>query len=488
MCYALENLKPKGFFKWFEEITRIPHGSGREEKMAAFLENFAAERGLLCLRDEWNNILIRVPATPGYEKEPSILLQGHMDMVWAKDDTATIDLETDPLELCIDGNKLTAKGTTLGADDGVAIATMLAIADDDTIAHPALEFFCTVDEETGLIGMRNADFSMIKSRRMINLDAGDSHEICVSAVGAKMAVFEKKFAVCTQKGLQQLHLNLFGGLGGHAGIVAHKNRACCINIMGELLFMLSKKMPVYFAEIIAEGPSIHGDCQTCVSVPAERAAEAEKLLQTHFREINGRYQKSDPNLQFAVSVQKESKAVLSAEDSDNIIRAMFLLHTGVRKSDADDLSIIITSITFSKISLQDGQFNGAYSIRSLDDSVRDMWYCRTEELLGMMGFRVAIQHEFTSWPGSDKVMMQERFAQEHRRLFGEDIKILHLHASIEVNILMEQIPDMDAVGIQPTAVDFHTPKETLFIDQVQPFWDLLLAVLARKDELSSNLY
>lgn len=481
MPYTLENLKPKGFFKWFEEITRIPHGSGHEEKIAAFLESFAKERGLVCIRDKMNNVLIRVPATAGYENEPPILLQGHMDMVWAKDSTATIDLETDPLELCISGNKLKAKGTTLGADDGVAIATMLAIADDSTIAHPELEFLCTVDEETGLIGIRNADLSVIKSRRMINLDAGNSHQICVSAAGAKMVSFEKKFDTCAKEGLTQLHLNLFGGLGGHAGILSHKNRACCINIMGELLYTLRREMPVYLAEIIAEGPSIHGSCEVYVSVPAVRAAEAENILQKQFREINGRYQKTDPNLTFEVSAQDTDKGILSAEDSANIIRAMFLLHTGVRKSDAEDLRIIITSITFSKISLIAGAFSGAYSIRSLDNSVRELWYYRTEELLRMLGFAVTVKHEFTAWPGSEHVVMQNRFAQAHKRLFGEDINILHLHASIEANVLIGQIPEMDAVGIQPTAVDFHTPDETLFIDQVQPFWDLLLAVLAQKD-------
>ena len=189
--YALENLKPKGFFKWFEEITQIPRGSGHEEKLSAFLINFALERGLSYIKDGLGNILIRVPATAGYEKEPSILLQGHMDMVWAKDRTATIDLKKDPLELCVSGNCLKAKGTTLGADDGAAIATMLAIADDDNIAHPQLEFLCTVQEELGLIGIRNADLSPIKSRRMINLDSGSSHEICVSSVGAKLVSFVK---------------------------------------------------------------------------------------------------------------------------------------------------------------------------------------------------------------------------------------------------------------------------------------------------------
>ena len=481
MAYLLEGLKPAGFFKWFEEITRIPHGSGHEEKLAAFLERFAAERGLECLRDPLNNILIRIPATPGYENEPSILLQGHMDMVLAKDETATIDLETDPLALCISGNRLTAKGTTLGADDGVAIATMLAIADDASIAHPALECLCTVEEETGLIGIRNADLSVIKSRRMINLDAGSSHEICVSSVGMKMLSFEKVFDCCPRTGLTQLQLKLFGGLGGHAGIECHKNRACCISIMGELLFMLSREMPVYLAEIKTEGPSIHGACDACIGVPTGQAAEAEALLQNLFREINRRYIKSDPGLQFTVALRQEQASVLSTEDSINIIRTMFFLHTGVRKSDEENLHKIITSVTYSKISLRQGEFHGACSIRSLDESLSNLWYSRIEELLGMLGFRVRIVHQFAPWPGRGNTVMQERFAKAHKQLFGTELQILHLHASIEANVLIGQIPEMDAVGIQPTAVDFHTPKETLFIDQVQPFWDLLLAVLAQKE-------
>ena len=480
MADTLKGLKPEGFFKWFEEISRIPHGSGHMEKMADFLENFAIERGLSCVRDEWDNIFIRVPATAGYENEPSVLLQGHMDMVWAKDETATIDLQTDALELCIDGNKLKAKGTTLGADDGAAIATMLAIANDASIAHPELEFLCTVDEETGLIGMRNADLSIIKSRRLINIDAGNSHQICVSSVGAKMVRFEKNFDVHDDDACQ-LRVNVFGGQGGHAGIMSHKNRACCINIMGELLFLLGKQMPIALAEITANGPSIHGDCQAIVSVPASACEHAQRVLRAAFDEIAVRYKTSDPNLQLEVTECQSAKRVLSEEDTKNVVRAMFLVHTGVRKSDEADLNIIITSVTFSKVSLKDGVFQAAFSIRSLDDSVRQLWFCRLQELLAMLGFEAVVQHEFTAWPGNGCGVMQTRFAEAHKRLFGEDIKILHLHASIEANIIIGNFPDMDAVAIQPTAVDFHTPEETLFIDQVQPFWDLLLDVLATKD-------
>ena len=481
MSDCLEGLKPAGFFKWFEEICRIPHVMGHEEQISLFLESFAKERGLACVRDEMGNILIRVPATEGYENEPSILLQGHMDMVGARDDTATVDPITDPLELCLEGNKLKAKGTTLGADDGVAVAAMLAIADDPTIPHPELELLCTVQEEVGLVGIRNFDMGLIRSRRMVNLDAGSTHEMCLSAAGGRIVRFEKQYACQTADDTALLHLSMQGGLGGHAGILAHKNRACCINAMGELLFLLSQEIPVALAEITADGPAIHGSCEACIRIPAADAERAASLLEAQFRVIKERYKVTDPNLEFAACVQDGDKAALSPEDSVNIIRVMFLIHTGVRKSDAEDLDIIITSVTFSAISLVDGMFTGKYVVRSVEDSVGLLWHRRMEELVRMLGFTSNLVHEYPAWPIGGNCVMQSRFAQEHKRLFGSEIRGLHEHASIEVNVIMRSIPDMDAVAIKPTMTGMHTPAETLYVDEVQPFWDLLLAVLARKD-------
>ena len=478
---SLKGLKPEGFFKWFEEICRIPHVMGHEEKISLFLENFAKERGLQCVRDEMGNILIRVPATKGYEHEPSILLQGHMDMVGARDDTAAVDPETDPLELCLEGSTLKAKGTTLGADDGCAVASMLAIADDPTIPHPELELLCTVQEEVGLVGIRNFDMGLIRSRRMVNMDAGSTHEMCLSAAGGRIVCFEKQYACRALDGTALLHLSIRGGLGGHAGLLAHKNRACCINAMGELLFLLSQEMPVALAEITADGPAIHGSCEAYIRVPDGDTARAASLLEAQFRVIKARYTQTDPNLEFAVCVQDGDKASLSPEDSANIIRVMFLLPTGVRKSDAEDLNIIITSVTFSAISLVDGSFSGKYVVRSVEDSVGLLWHRRMEELVRMLGFASTLEHEYPAWPRGGNCVMQTRFAREHQRLFGREIRGLHEHASIEVNVIVHSIPDMDAVAIKPTATDFHTPAETLYIDEVQPFWDLLLAVLACKD-------
>ena len=481
MGYLLKKLKPEGFFKWFEEITRIPHVMEHEEKISLFLESFAKERGLSCVRDAMGNILMRVPATEGYENEPPILLQGHMDMVAAADNTATVNLETDPVELCLDGNRLKAKGTTLGADDGSAVATMLAIADDPTIPHPELELLYTVQEEVGLVGILNFDMGLLRSRRMINLDAGNSHEICLSAAGGRIGAFEKQYTCSTAEGTALLRLNIQGGLGGHAGILAHKNRACCINAMGELLFNLNREMPVALAEIIAEGPAIHSCCETYIKVPAGDAPRAMSMLEEQFRVIAERYSRSDPGLEFTVCVQDGDKPSLSPEDSANIIRIMFLLHTGVRKSDEEDLNIIITSVTFCSISLADGFFKGTYCVRSVEESVGMLWFRRMEELVRIFGFGTTIEHEYPAWPRGGSRVMQSRFVQEHKRLFGSEISRPHEHASIELNVIIRSIPNMDAVAIQPTAVDFHTPDETLYVDEVQPFWDLLLAVLARKD-------
>ena len=235
------------------------------------------------------------------------------------------------------------------------------------------------------------------------------------------------------------------------------------------------------AEITAPGPAIHGSCETEIRIPSGNVQQAAALLEAQFAVIKERYSQTDPNLEFTVCVQEGDKAAVSVEDSGNIIRTMFLLHTGVRKSDAEDRNIIITSVTYSSISLVDGAFTGRYVVRSVEESVGLLWHRRMDELVRMLGFTTAIEHEYPAWPMGGACVMQSRFAREHKRLFGREIRRLHEHASIETNVIVGQIPDMDAVAIQPTAVDFHTPEETLFVDEVQPFWDLLLAVLARKD-------
>jgi len=360
------------------------------------------------------------------------------------------------------------------------VAYALAILDDPAIPHPELELLCTVQEEVALVGIRNFDLGLIRSRRMINLDAGNSHTMCLSAAGGRIVRFEKRHVCLPGTETALLHLHIRGGLGGHAGILAHKNRACCINVMGELLFLLSRELPVALAEITADGPAIHGSCEAYIRIPSGEADRAASLLEAQFHVIAERYSQTDPDLEFSVCAQACDKPALSPEDSANIIRAMFLLHTGVRKRDADDPSIVITSVTFSSISLLDGVFKGKYVVRSVEDSVGLLWHHRMEELLRILGFTVSPEHEYPAWPRGGKRVMQSRFAQEHRRLFGSEIRRLHEHASIEANVILRGIPDMDAVAIQPTAVDFHTTDETLFIDEVQPFWDLLLAVLAQK--------
>ena len=478
---SLKGLKPESFFKWFEEICRIPHVMRHEEKLSLFLEGFAKERGLPCVRDGMGNVFIRVPATEGYENEPPILLQGHMDMVGTKDETSTVDPETDPLELCVEGNRLKAKGTTLGADDGVAVAVMLAIADDPTIPHPELELLCTVQEEVGLVGIRNFDMGLIRAKRMVNLDAGSTHEICISAAGGRIVTFEKQCACSVADDTVLLHLNVQGGLGGHAGLLAHKNRACAINIMGELLFLLNREMSVALAEISADGPAIHGSCEAYIRLPAGDTARAVSLLEGQFPIIKERYSKTDPGLKFAVCLQDGDKSALSPEDSESIIRAMFLIPTGVRKSDAEDLNIIITSVTFGAVSLADGFFKGKYVVRSVEDSVGLLWHRRMEELVRMLGFTATLEHEYPAWPRGGSCVMQSRYDRAHWQLFGSGIRCLHEHASIEVNVIVESIPEMDAVATKPTMTGLHTPAETLYIDEVQPFWDLLLAVLAQKD-------
>ena len=224
----IENLEPQAFFRWFAAISQIPHESKKEEKLIAFLTDFFESRKISVEKDKLGNVLARLPATPGYEDQPAILFQAHMDMVCRKDDGVEFDFDNDPIELVIDGNLLRANGTTLGADNAVGMATMLAIADDPELPHPVLELLFTVCEEQGMVGIKNFDFTKIKARRMINMDCGDSHVIAICSAGKIQTEIHRQYELTPVSEEEKvLRVRIDGGLGGHSSLCADKNRCCC---------------------------------------------------------------------------------------------------------------------------------------------------------------------------------------------------------------------------------------------------------------------
>ena len=479
MMKGLEGRKPELFYKWFQRICQIPHPSFHEERLCDFLVEFAEERGLEYVRDSMNNLLIRVPATEGYEDVPSYLLQSHMDMVPVADEGVEFNFLTDPIRLRVMDNELRATGTTLGADDGGGVAAMLSFADDPQVMHPELELLFTVQEEVGMGGARSFDFRQIKSRRMVNFDSGRTHDLCVSSAGSSTYAVQQQLATERAEG-DVLKIVIRDGLGGHAGLDIHKNRACAGNVMGELLHLLGKQLPIRIAAIKSRGTGILPRCDAEIVVPSGSYADVKKVLETAFAAANKRYVLSDPNLCCQIKRTGNCADALSEADSIRVKDLLFLFRTGLRKCDAEDPSIILGSGSIMKVCLTEGYLDFAYAVRAVEDSVLDQYAEATAEILRLLGLEWSIAEQYGGWPmqrGSELVAL---FDRKHQEVFGYSAGHRFVHGGIEVGHVIAAIPDMDAIAVNLPMAHAHTTDELLYLDQVPDFWALLTAVLAEK--------
>lgn len=480
-CYA-----PQKFFYWFEKITQIPRPSFHEAKICDFVEAFAVSHNLAYYRDETHNILLRVPATAGYENEPPILLQSHMDMVAQKEDGVAFDFTRDPIRLTVSGNELRAKGTTLGADDAGGMAIMLAIADSPDLPHPALELLFTAQEEVGLLGIQKFDCSLLRSRRMINLDCGRMHNISVSSAGALGSVAEETFETTAAEGTL-LRVKISGGIGGHSGLEIHKNRACAANILGELLMEAGKAYALRLVSMDTPRPAILGEINAAFLVEKEQAAPVCQAITETFARIRQRYTVTDPALHLEICAEDAvSCDVLSQYDSMRAIRLLFMLRTGVKKHDAEDPSIILTSAVINAVKLASGQFLLEYTVRAVEDQEKSLHGAIAKETFSLLDFSMRVTKDYPGWPKQPHSEMVALVDKVHQDIFGYLPGHQYIHGGIEVGVIAGALGQMDAVGMLTSMANAHTPKEVLYIDQVPDYWKLITAVLAEKVSAASE--
>lgn len=473
MAYeCLKGLQPADFFHWFGEVSRIPRGSGGEQQMVEFLRQFAADRSLPCSVDEALNVLIRVPASQGYETQPSFLFQAHMDMIWKKDPGVEFDFETQPIPLQVEDDRLTANGTTLGADNAVGLATMLAIADGD-YPHPELELLFTSREEVGMLGARAFDYSVIRSRQMLNMDCGDSHVLCVTSAGSTVCHVSGTFPMEPVTEGKCLHLRPVGGRGGHSGLCANMGRGCAANLLGDLLLQL----PVRYCSFRGQG-AILKECEAVVILPEEISVHA---LQDRFDRLASIYADTDPDWRLEVKPAVADSA-LSVADSEKLSLALSTLRTGQFRADGNDQRLILTSGHIGSFSLVFGDFALDFAVRSALDADADSLIARYTATLRHLGITMEVLDRKTGWREDRDSQLRQRFQTLHKRLFGAEMELERVHGGIETGVIKGAIPDMDAVGLAPTARGAHTTGEYLLLKEVQPYWDLITAFLKEKQK------
>lgn len=478
---VLENLQPQKVFHFFEEICNIPHGSRNTKPISDYLVQFAKDRDLTCYQDELNNVIIKKDATAGYEASEPIIIQGHMDMVCEKENDCDIDFEKDGIRLMIDGDFVTADGTTLGGDDGIAVAYALAILDSDDIPHPALEVVITVDEEIGMLGAFDMDLSMLKGHKMLNIDSDVEGHFLTSCAGGMSLIADIPVKRTTQVGLAA-EIVLTGLVGGHSGSEIDKEHGNADILMGRVFSALADVTP--FGVITMAGGlkdnAIPRECKAAILLPEESLATACDAVKALEAALKNEYIKSDAGIQILVQPMGIQKAdILDYASVNRVLCYLRMVPNGILHMSQVMPGLVETSLNLGILELTDEALHTVTSIRSSVSSRKEDVKNRVAMVVELLGGEITIEGDYPAWEYKDKSDVRTEIAAVYKDLFGEEPVFEAIHAGLECGIFSEKIKDLDCVSFGPNNYDIHTPKEHLSISSTERMWRLILEFLKR---------
>jgi len=483
---SIEKLYPEKVFHYFAEISKIPRASKKEKEISDWLVKFAKERKLKVIQDEHYNVIIKKKATEGYEDFSPLILQGHMDMVWEKNKDTEFDFSTQGIELVIDGDFLKANGTTLGADNGIAIAYALAILDSDDIKHPALEVVITTDEEDGMSGVANLDFDEFDGKTLINLDTEEYGEVYVSSAGGTRT--ETKFIFETKKignGYTPISIEVKGLSGGHSGAEIHKNLGNSIKILSEVLYHLSKKYEMSLIHIDGGGKvnaiPREAVAEIAVKLDGDSIDEFKKLAELAFENILKDFKVSDKSPILAIEKIEEKNLGISLGDTLNIINFLHEVPNGVLEMSKHIEGLVETSINIGFISTEIVDGNVKIRIKSLARSMaNDPLNKLVEEITDLTrkhDANIKIAASNPSWEYKEDSKIRELIAKSFKEITGNEPVIKAIHAGLECGVFTQNIKGADVVSIGPNIYGAHTPEERMDIKSVDETWEWLLKIL-----------
>ena len=472
----LAGLEPASVFGYFEEICSMPHGSRNTKQISDYLVDFAKSHELRYIQDDADNVIIFGDATPGYEDHAPIILQGHMDMVCEQDADCTIDMTKEGLDVTHDGNVVFARGTTLGADNGIAVAMGLALLSDKTIPHPPIELLITSDEEIGLLGAAAADLSELKGKALINLDSEGEGVFTVSCAGGCVATIglpvdrHAVYGPC-------IRLVVDGLQSGHSGADIHRNRANANKVMGEFMSRIQKLMPLCLTSLAggAKDNVIPGSCQAtlvAMGINLERINDVAEQLQAEIRE---QYDEPNATVQ-AFDVDALGGNSLSTQSTAKVIELLCAAPNGVQSWSQDIEGLVQTSLNMGVVKLGD-RLNVTLSVRSSVNSEKQELLAQLKKLAEMFDADYAEDGAYPAWEFKKESRLRDVMVSTYKDLFDKEAKVEAIHAGLECGLFTEKIPGLDCVSIGPQMHDIHTSRERLEIGSTQRTWEFLLAVL-----------
>ena len=473
----LEHLEPKSVFTFFEALCAIPHGSGNTKELSDYLVSFARARGLEHYQDGLNNVILIKEASPGYEMSEPVILQGHMDMVCEKAPDCPKDMEKEGLELAVEGDTVYAVGTTLGGDDGIAVAMMLAALDDDALPHPRLECVFTVDEEVGMEGAAGLDVSPLRGRRLLNLDSEDEGVFTVGCAGGNrthcvLPVKREPFTGIV------VTITVEGLIGGHSGVEIHKGRANASMVLGRALYAASRATALRLVSVSGglKDNAIPVSARAVVSVADAEAACC--VLERLSAALRNEYAVTDPGIFLTFRPGGEG-VPMDQPSTGRVLCFLTNCPNGVQVMSADIEGLVQTSLNLGVLTTAETEVEASFCVRSSVDSQKAMLVDRLRCLTEQLGGGIRVTGDYPGWQYRHDSPLRELLTEVYKEQYGEAPTVEAIHAGVECGLFCGKIPGLDCVSIGPDLTDIHTCRERMHIASVQRTWALVTQTLRR---------
>ncbi|BCJ95205.1 aminoacyl-histidine dipeptidase [Anaerocolumna cellulosilytica] len=469
----------KKVLHYFNEISAVPRGSKNNTAISNYLVEYAKSHGLEYVQDEYENVVIIKEASKGYENAPAVIIQGHMDMVCEKTNDCTHDFLTEGIDLFVDGDYIHADRTTLGADNGIALAYSLAFLEDETLKHPRIEAIFTTDEEVGMDGAIGLDVSILKGKYLINVDSEEEGSLLISSAGGLTATCELPVKRINEKGLK-VHLSISELQGGHSGAEIHKNRTNATKLMARLLFELKDSTDFYLADLAGglKDNAIPREASSYIVVESKELDALQETVKSLTAKYKNELVTSEPGLTIDVAVQEEGKySVLHPTSFEKLLFLLLNTPNGVQVMSSDISGLVESSLNLGIFKMEEEKAVYCFSVRSSVNSYKQFICSRLQYMANFLGGEFYVRGQYPAWEYKKESFLRDHMCKIFKEQYGREAKLEAIHAGLECSFFAEKIPGVDIVSLGPDMNDIHTPKERLSISSAIRVYQYLEKVI-----------
>ena len=479
---SIRSLKPNGLWNHFADLNAVPRPSKKEERVIEFMMNFGKELGLETTKDSIGNVIIKKPGSLGMEDKKTVILQSHLDMVHQKNGDTTFDFDSQGIRMRVKGDWVDADGTTLGADNGIGVATIMATLSAKDIAHPPLEALFTIDEETGMTGAKEMDGSLFSGEILLNLDTEDDDELSIGCAGGiDTNTSYTCEGITTPDNYSFIQIDIKGLLGGHSGMDIDSGRGNANKWMSRILWNISKKSNLLIGSFDGGGlrNAIPREAKSIIAVPSVELKNVQAEIEQQAKVLHSEYKSIEPNILITFAAVESMPEVISEKDSNKIVNTLCCVHNGVFRMSPDIAGLVETSSSLARVLIENNEFITQSLQRSSVESTKDEIAMTIRCSFESMGCNVIQTGDYPGWqpnPNSDILTIME---QLYKDMYNEDPQVKACHAGLECGILGTHLPNADMISFGPNIRAAHSPDEKVQISSVQKFWNFYLETLKK---------